>query len=269
MNVVEVLSEKLGAEVREVSVTKNNGIELTGVSVKMPNSNLAAVIYKGEDDQPEEFVNKVLSKMDVIKEAPMSNKPFELSKEYILNNVYPALVNTSLNKEMLEKRWVNKKFKDLSIIYKIDVDMGTTTVVREIMDAFDISITELTKAAMNNLDPTIIDMADFAAKYSQSEGTPRGMMYIVSNENHVYGAGSITSKGICQTLYELLGEFFIIPASVHEVLCVGKPEHISVEDQITALKAMVYDTNRSEVDPSEFLSDSLYHFDGKNITVVE
>lgn len=57
---------------------------------------------------------------------------------------------------------------------------------------------------------------------------------------------------------DILGEgYTVLPSSLHEVLLVPDSSQIPVRD----LQNMVKETNRSQVEPKDILSDNIYHFD--------
>ena len=70
-----------------------------------------------------------------------------------------------------------------------------------------------------------------------------------------------TLKGV----HEKLGEdFYILPSSVHEVLILKESDFPgSVEE----LKEMVATINREQVEPVDRLSDTVYRFDGKKLSI--
>ena len=63
--------------------------------------------------------------------------------------------------------------------------------------------------------------------------------------------------------HEQLGDHFVIPSSVHEVLVVSK----SYETDISRLQGLVGDVNREVLNPEDKLADSVYECqDGKYVT---
>ncbi len=55
------------------------------------------------------------------------------------------------------------------------------------------------------------------------------------------------------------GDFYIIPSSVHEVILMPHDGMLPEE----AMKEMIYDINRTQVEPEEMLSDSLHYYDAE------
>jgi len=56
------------------------------------------------------------------------------------------------------------------------------------------------------------------------------------------------------------GDFYILPSSIHEVLIV--PDNGMMD--LAALENMVREVNATTVDPSEKLTDNVYHYDSKD-----
>ena len=82
-------------------------------------------------------------------------------------------------------------------------------------------------------------------------------MYVVNNELGINGAITILYDNLMKNFANNVGDFYIIPSSVHEMLfipCCGGLEADSIKD-------MVYNVNRESVREEDFLSDNIYHYD--------
>ena len=83
-------------------------------------------------------------------------------------------------------------------------------------------------------------------------------MYVLSCRDARYGASALFYPGVLHSIaLGLLDDLYIIPSSVHELILL-RAEDVKDAD---ALRTMIRDINRSEVDPSEVLSNSLYYYD--------
>ena len=92
-------------------------------------------------------------------------------------------------------------------------------------------------------------------------------MWILSNEEGWYGAAHIVNTETLQMVAnELKSNFFVLPSSVHEVLCL--PYDGNPQDKADVLRCIVESVNRDVVSPEEFLSDSVYWFNGKELEIV-
>ena len=81
---------------------------------------------------------------------------------------------------------------------------------------------------------------------------------VVTNRRGVNGASALFYPGMMEKIAEEAGgSYYVLPSSIHEVLIV-KDEG---EDVSASLEALVRDVNQRVVDPSERLSDHVYHYD--------
>ena len=84
-------------------------------------------------------------------------------------------------------------------------------------------------------------------------------LWIATVEGGTYGACVIVYPGFLEHAAETLhGSFYVLPSSIHEVLLL--PER-DVLGKVGALEALVQNVNRSDVQPEERLSDSVYYYD--------
>lgn len=89
----------------------------------------------------------------------------------------------------------------------------------------------------------------------EPDGSP---MTVLTTTDQVNGAGVIFCDEVLRKIREKIGDFFILPSSVHEVLVVPVSEGIDRAE----LEEMVKSVNRDEVAPEDRLSDQVYLFDG-------
>lgn len=82
-------------------------------------------------------------------------------------------------------------------------------------------------------------------------------VYVISVEGNVCGAGAILYDGLAEKIRDMIGDFYVIPSSIHEVLAIPK----SLTDDTKSLGRMVSSINNSSVDEDERLTDSVYTFD--------
>ena len=84
-------------------------------------------------------------------------------------------------------------------------------------------------------------------------------LFVVTNQRMSYGAGNILTISAREKLKERFpsGYLTILPSSVHEMLVLEHKE----DENIEALKDMVYTVNRNEVSEEDYLSDNVFHYD--------
>lgn len=89
--------------------------------------------------------------------------------------------------------------------------------------------------------------------------------YIVSTEHGVCGASAILYDGVIDEIREKIGDFYIIPSSIHETLVLPKT---SVKD-LQELKALVRRVNSMSVEDGETLTNSIYTYDFKAREIIK
>ena len=90
------------------------------------------------------------------------------------------------------------------------------------------------------------------------ENEPEPPMYVLSNSRMINGASAMLYPDMLKKLSEKLdSNLYIIPSSVHEVIVFSD----NMADDKKSLKDMIYSVNRTQMDPQDILSDSLYFYD--------
>lgn len=86
-------------------------------------------------------------------------------------------------------------------------------------------------------------------------------IYILSNEQKLYGAGCMFYKGVLKRAAEKIGSgFYVLPSSVHEVMLL--PSGGTDRKELDGLCALVAEINRSDVLREEdVLTDEVYYYD--------
>lgn len=234
---------------------KNKGINGSLEFVQKTNTTLPAIIVRYGNvapafyidiDRPiDDFVDYIANfkpesfNVDGIIEA-LSNP------KYLVKNVKIRLVNTAKN--------TNNEFSSfdlgngLSAQFYIEIAQDRNVVLKkEIMKKAGITAKELFESAIDNIEPEIISMSDYLHM-------PLDMpMYIISNPSGKYGAAGILAKGMYNRLYDLIGDFVILPSSVHELIAVpaGMPEYLDI----------VHAVNTEVLSEMDYLSDDIYTLD--------
>ncbi len=168
-------------------------------------------------------------------------------------------------------------------------------ICREHMEKWDISLEELYQnarsntqvlfpARIENIENVMVEMlekglADKASLFEAGGLGPDGQewmdellsqlqrdfereenkipMYVLSNTQKLYGAACILYVNILEKFSGLINsDFYILPSSVHEVILLPVSEHSSTP----ALLDMVTKINKTQVEESEILADSVYYF---------
>lgn len=207
--------------------------------------------------------------------------PNSLNAENARKQISFSLVNTKKNAEWLKTvpheeigdlsaipRWHLEDFPDgrASFVVTDQVAQDLQITKEEILsiarentenENFNISGISDTMAEILRQDPDLPEdyIEDMIGPMREDE-----KMYIITNESKIDGSAAMLSDATMQATYERIGEdFYILPSSRHEVLAV--PES-SISDPAD-LKEMVESVNATEVSKSDYLSDNVYHYDGK------
>lgn len=250
-----------GYKAEEHEVKKNNGIVLHGIVVHKEGENIAPQIYI--DDVPEdEVVDYVVDKYNEVKDNKSGMYPDIdevrrkiMTKEGLLENVVPVLVNREKNEAKL-KEIVHRPFLDMEITFKIDMgNSGFVTIDNKLLKNVGISDEELYDAAMENVQGCgeTVELSSLVPEFMrEAAGKDMPPVLLLTNEEKLLGAGMIFDKEAIEKLVEDIGDFFILPSSIHEVLIVpvkcGKAK---------ALRKMVQDVN-TMLDERDYLSDNVY-----------
>lgn len=84
-------------------------------------------------------------------------------------------------------------------------------------------------------------------------------MFVLTNDTKVNGAAAILNDDIRQEIAEKVGDFYMLPSSIHETLIVSKDAGMEFKE----LEQMVQEVNQTQVAPGERLSDHVYEYDAK------
>jgi len=269
------------------NITKNNGVVKDSITVKLPDTAIAPVLYLDnlyelhkDGYSISELVDKTVHDLDRhIKNAP--EIPV-LTAESAMENLYCTVVNTASNEEML-KNVPHEKLEDLSVVARFKVgNDGSFLVTNDICKTLRMTPEEVMEAAHANTERqkfTCQSMNEVLREIILGEGMPESYadeiihtqgeqcpMWVLSNESRIDGAVAMASQDTLKEAHEKLGEdYYILPSSRHEVILVPQSMVSNVED----LKSMVHEVNITEVSETDRLSDSVYHFNGKHLSIAD
>lgn len=288
---LKALQEIYGVEgvTVEENLLKNNGQRYDGLQIRTrERTSIATVIhlediydeYREEDLDMEGCVREVLRTRaayacmeEVIQFADSLNY-----WENIREQVYPILLGTERNRELLENL-VSEPLLDMSVAYIIrsgkDGEKSYSVKInRNMLAMYGISEKELHRQAMENMEKDgyrFMDIEDVIMKLipevdpdreitdgiEMLMGTPmRGRMYVLTNSVKRYGAAGILNKKLVK---EFAGDkdYYILPSSVHETIFVPADGRMNREE----LDSMVAEVNSSTVVREEWLTDHSYYYD--------
>lgn len=277
--IAEMIKERIGkdVEVSQKEIVKMNNDVRKAFCVKPVESNIAPTIYYDESSSDDEIVEYVVSTyIDKCQESPNIIDPNEImTRDYIINNVYPVVVNHDRNSENMTDDpdgIVNLPYiEDLSITYKISVsinnsnDSGSITVRNKHLDVIGISVEELNEAALNNIKGKARIQSMFSILSIVDDSVPDTGAMIISNDSKCFGASVILDPEVDKWFKEF-GDAYIIPSSVHELIAVPCSDD---EDEERFLSEQIKTVNSTVLDPCDFLSDNLFKYDESGFHKVE
>ena len=311
MITIEVFTEIIKSEMEKIynskckvdvlNVVKNNGLHLTGITIRNRESNMSPTIYLDgyfADYKDGRTMENICKEIVQVYEKNKVQKDFSLEQVTDFKNVKDRicfkLVNREKNAELLaDTPYV--EYQDLAVVFYIlvskDKSSITSIMVRNsLMDMWGMDADILYHLAKKNtqrlfrgrvssmmevMTEIIYDSADaldeemmetfFDMNVYEDSAFP---MFVATNSKKVNGAGVILYDGLLRTFAEKIGgDFYILPSSVHEVIFV--PANGDMDARY--LIQMVKEVNATEVSPDEVLSDNvyMYHADEDLVETVE
>lgn len=182
----------------------------------------------------------------------------EKTNEALKAKIIPTLLNTARNEELLETI-PHKTLLDLSVVYRyvteIEGEFKAALVNHEALEEMEMSLEELDAMAKNNLKhyltPQIFELMD--------------TLLIITNPERIYGASAMLDTELLDAAAERMqGNFFVVPASMHEVL-LATPKLQEIE----SLKSILNKGNDLIVHNDEFLSENIYQYDEEKKELIQ
>lgn len=270
------------AEVSLKEVKKNNDLKLTGLVIVSSETNICPTIYLESFYEEYETGADMSEILDRIAEFRMNqdvSEPFDITQitdfEQVKGKLIPRLVNAAMNADLLEER-PHKLIADLAVTYcamlgQFSGRTASVPISNEFMEMWGISVDELHDIAVSNmpnlvpstfkgLTEAMAESMGVSLEEMQMMGIPimpteEEFVYVLSNEVKVCGASALFDVKMMEEITEKIGDFYILPSSVHEVLLVPMEAKLAEE-----LECMVREVNATQVSPEERLSDNIYTY---------
>ena len=292
----EEFKENLANDVKEQMESRSgSGVAVETRTVEKMNETYDALTVKPEDSiigvnlnvtslykeyEDGKDYDSIVNGAAEVAENALSNKPdfnLDVIKDYdqMKDKLAIEVVSAERNKDLLETV-PHKNIEDMAVVYRFvlgdsQAGVGTILVNNQMLDNYGISAQQLHEDAIRNapeIRPLVIEgMAEVLAKQMGVEDLEmlglnippeQEQMFVASVEGNVHGAGVLAYQNFMdQAADRVGGSFFILPSSIHEVLIIpdnGKFDTASLEN-------MVKEVNATTVDPSDQLTDSVYHYD--------
>ncbi len=272
------------------TVRKNNSVKYTGVSIKSATSVVAPIIYLEPFFQRYEDTNDMDDVIDRIMKIYQQNE-FHFDADSIMDfqsvkaRIICVVVNKHRNVEMLSEVPNRELVGDIAVTYKIMLDNmqdGSTASIQIKNSMLDIwkvdedtlwttakeNIEHLNKPECRNMYEVLLEMMasrQGSISHEQMKGLrdaePR--MYILSNKSRLNGAAVIADSVFMKEIHDDIGNFYILPSSLHEVIAVPAIMDCDVE----TMNEMVRSVNETQLSEEDILADQVYYYDGNKITV--
>lgn len=291
----DFLPEKFAdADVTVNQIVKNNDCILDGLMIKTEESNICPTIYLNpyfEQIKDGDELDSVLSMIAATYEEHYIDHDMDVSAvsdyDRIKDKIVCKLINEEANEQFLQDK-PHMQIEDLAVVYQIlmsqnEEGTATITISDDLLEKYRITPEELHKQALENMESlqpfsfksmneTVIEM--FAAELAQEQGMDMeqamGMaaqmipdvpdtMYVLTNDTKVNGASEIIRDDVRQEIADKIGDFFVLPSSIHETLIIPKSAGMDRQE----LEQMVQEVNQTQVLPEERLSDHVYEYDAK------
>lgn len=273
------------AEVKINEVTKNNGVKLTGLTIRNEGSNISPTIYM--ESFYEKYADQGVDINSILQEIARVRIDHDVKHDFdatsitdfakVRDHIVCKLVNRELNADYLKDRPYTPA-EDLAVVYLIDLgkDRGgymTTAVTDKLMEEYGITAAELHDIAMDNLSrsdiafrsmwETLIDLNSALGAFDNEDvrtEMEKSPMYVLTIKDSTFGAAAVLDQTTMDSIAERLGgDYVVIPSSVGEVIIVPYNGAMSMDE----MNSMVRDVNASELAEQDILSDHVYMYDAR------
>lgn len=261
---------------------KNNSVELDGICLHKQGEILSPTVYL--NDFYEEYLdgrplNSIVAEVraTLFEEIPQLEIPATLFDNY--ESIRPYIIMRIVNYERNENQLAScpyLPFCDLAItfrwlVHKDASGIASALITNREFKNWGITMEELYSVASRNtmqLFPARIrPMQDILKDYIRNpEDMKQLAMYdhpeftlsVLTNQIHINGSTAMIYDHILNRFAKKEGsDFYLLPSSIHEIILIRADEMIE-ED---ALLQLVYNANRTVVNPMDILSDSIYRYD--------
>lgn len=261
-------------------VMKTN-VEKQGITVHFEDSKVAPTVYVDEAYQQyldgDVSISEVAEKMcegayEAHKRTP--ELP-ELTPEEARKHITLTLVNTEKNQQLLDKTpHFDVLGGELSAIPRWYLDENASFVVsNDMCGTLGLTPDEVLMIGQQHINAqhyeaksmqeVLCEMmgGDFMEMMPPMEGP---QMIVLTSANKIQGSNALISDEALTHVHDMIGNYVVLPSSIHEVICLPLTEDMKPDE----LKAMVRDINMGQVAPEERLSNQIFKYDGRKLTVV-
>lgn len=196
------------------------------------------------------------------KTPPIDTSALKLTKESLQKNLRLMLVSSENNDELLKRvPYVNIPNTDLVALMKYDCGHSYVVyITNELVERVtDVSISEMFEFAFENLSAQKIIFRPLSEVIDEPD-CDFIPLYVLHAGDISTGATVILKPGCLDYVRNAVGDFYILPSSVAEVMIL--PKYNSTQN-VQVLVDIVRSINEEMVQPEDRLSNNIYEYDGE------
>lgn len=157
---------------------------------------------------------------------------------------------------------------DLAVVPICRIDSERSFVINnDICQQMKKTPSEVLNKSIDNLRQTeysLRNITDVINAFSQEKVPEEECpLHVLSTNQQTYGAAVIMNPFALKEAQEKLGDYYLIPSSTHEFLLIKK----SISPDPEELKKMVETINHSCVEINDQLSNNVFEYDGRSISI--
>ncbi len=290
---IEELAEALevrneGLRVVPTEMQKNNGIVQNGLSFYRKDETVAPIFwlnkfyerFKKGELLKEHILERIIKEYESLPTPNIPDMEEWMSSPEFLSKISIHLVNGPRNQKMIEERnLVSYEVENTDLVclfyaklFLEDDTLGEVAITKRIMEEYLPKVKdaeELYRLVTEQVQPEELRFESSMSVMERlfrekkidvpSFPTVEDYMYILSNKQMTFGAGSILAKAVKKVLLEKFpsGRITVLPSSVHELILLDS----ATCGDLKQLRDTVRQVNASEVDQEDFLADEVYQYD--------
>ncbi len=174
---------------------------------------------------------------------------------------------------------ISDDFLDLVKTYYVDMDENHVVIIDKAFLSFThLSAEQVKKAAVENMnnsnDVVLVDITSIMLSVSNKceatnlldrpEAKDKDMLVLTNTDRH-YGASLLCQTEVCDKIHNLIGDYYVLPSSVHEVILVKMSSNVRKSE----LAKIVRVVNSTVVAEKDYLSDNVYANVGNGLEIMK
>lgn len=256
-------------EVMKVNDENNIGVQMSRGGSGVASIHYVASFYEGgisAEDCAAEMVRVAGETETVAKSAELAEE-FTGEKELTWDSVKDRIAMRLVNLEYNEKYLADKVHLDmnngLAVMFDIIQGDGRGAITNHLADTLGCDVVMLVCAAQTNElpEPRLFEMTERIftndpTNYFKKEKAPKSSMFVLTANEDMFGAAIIYKQGVGDKVRELVGDYYLLPASLHEWIVVP----VSSGAPLDGLCKTVAGANDTVVEHKDLLSYGVYQW---------